>query len=113
MCAVVPSGIGRLNIIKMNASAAMNESIGTFRGPRFLLPFLNAKYHITIITRNSVIQVAGPRYPSGICMRLSPVCDDDREIPCVPQFSRMKHRMGEPPVSSARNLAVLVAQIPN
>ena len=69
MWAEVPSGIGRLNIMRMKAKAAMKESIGTFLGPRFRFPFLNAKNQMTTITRNMKIHVAGPRYPSGICMR--------------------------------------------
>src|SRR5207342_748646 len=66
-CAVVPSGIGTLNIITKKLYAAPIATSGTYR---FLTTFRTrrpAVTHIGTIAAPNAPHVSGLRYPSGIC----------------------------------------------
>src|SRR5665648_471083 len=70
-CAVVPSGIGTLNIIIVKEKAAPIESNGMFLAfsvPDAFLADAIAKAPLTI---PRITSVCGLRYPSGICINNS------------------------------------------
>ena len=65
--AVVPSGIGMLNIITRKLNAAPTAISGTYWLLTIFLTRLVARYHIGAIAAKSAPHVAGLRYPSGMC----------------------------------------------
>ena len=60
-CAVVPSGMGTLNIMMRNATAANTASVGTLRTLTVFWTFFEATAIIGTATAYPAMQVAGLR----------------------------------------------------
>src|SRR5690242_13227409 len=72
-CAVVPSGIGTLNIMTRKLSAAKTARTGTLRVRTTRETRFEATYQVGTATAYPTAHVCGLRYPSGMCMHvLSP-----------------------------------------
>ena len=71
-CAVVPSGIGTLNIITKKLYAAPSASSGTERLVTTLRTRLPAVVHTGTIAAPITPHVWGDRYPSGMCNAVPP-----------------------------------------
>ncbi len=71
-CAVVPSGIGTLNIITRNEYAPPIATSGTYRLRTTFLTLRPAVNHAGTEAPYRVAQVAGLRYPSGMCILRPP-----------------------------------------
>src|SRR5277367_2070550 len=67
-CPVVPPGSGRLNIMMTKENAANSESSGTSRVCSRFFTRRIAVYQNGAAPAYKDAQVAGLRYPSGICM---------------------------------------------
>jgi len=72
-CAVVPSGIGTLNIITKKLYAAPSARSGTDRLVTTLRTRFPAVVHTGTIAAAMTPHVSGDRYPSGMCTAVPPV----------------------------------------
>ena len=66
--AVVPPGIGTLNIMMINEKAAIKAIKGTFLADIFSRNFRTPMTQNGRTIMNMMIEVSGLRYPSGMCM---------------------------------------------
>ena len=67
-CAVVPSGIGTLNIMTRKHTAESSARVGACLVLTTFLTWLAASATTGTATTNPATQVCGLRYPSGMCM---------------------------------------------